>query len=131
MTSSPFDSRALVRFGQVTARSAERAGTPWHCVIHFDGARSHYAASFLRDAGTPAGPAAKHDGALFVAQIFLRRGLNFFRVTARNPSRMVFTSCGSPSNKVKHASKMHQAVARHVRRGRLRAWRNSRSAISL
>src|SRR5713101_6678407 len=66
---------------------------------NFYGTGGHYAASFaLALTGV-----RKTMARFSFRRYFLAAAWISSRVTARNPSRMVFTSCGSLSNSVKHA----------------------------
>src|SRR5882672_6901275 len=67
----------------------------------------HYAASFLpSEDGAPRLAGARKTIARFsLRKYFFAAACTCSGVTCRNPSRMVFTSCGSPSKSEKHASK--------------------------
>src|ERR1700692_3645238 len=79
----------------------ERGNAGGHSFFNGGGSRSHYAASF---AATLTG-LRKTMARLSLRRYFFAAARTSSRVTARNPSRMVFTSCGSPSNRGKTASR--------------------------
>src|SRR5580658_1655608 len=74
-------------------------------IIYFDRSGRHYAASFS-STGTPGATGRRKTMARFsLSRYFFAAASTSSRFTARNPSRIAFTSCGSLSNSVKQASR--------------------------